>query len=292
MRMNNIDHIILKTIFETKSLSKAAALLYMTQPAISYRIRNIEKELDSKIILKTPRGIQFTPQGLYIVNYIDNAIFQLNQLKSKLANWNTLISGSLKIGCSTTFAYYDLPPILKSFRTLYPDISINLKTGLSSQINEMLKKNLIDIAILRENSTWTDTRFLLKEDPLCLVNKKEIVIERLPAYPRITYKTDPILANDLSLWWNENFSCPSSIAISVDRMAMCRRMVSQGLGWSILPLSGLNEFNHLFIKKLNWKNHSPFAESTWVNYKTPKDLPLNIKIFIDYLHNISISSTL
>lgn len=281
--MDHKDWLILKTISEEKNLTKAAERLYLSQPALSYRVKNLEKDFGANIVLRNTTGIIFTPQGEYLLAYALKMLTQLAITKEQIQNMDNKIQGTLRIGTSAIFAHYELPAILKGFLERYPDVDISLKTGLSSQINKMLQKEAFAVAVLRGDYFWPEEKHLLQEEPICLASPQKIDFKELPTLPRINYGTDSSLRVMLEDWWRENFSIPPKIAMEVDSMDTCRQMVLHGLGWAILPLIGLQQHDSLYTQELHWRDGTPVLRRTWMLYRNASLELSPVYAFTNYL---------
>jgi DNA-binding transcriptional LysR family regulator len=281
--LDDKDWIILRTISEEKNITKAAERLYISQPALSYRLKNLEKEFEAKIVLRNPTGVVFTPQGELLLNYALEMLTQFTITKERIQNTKNKVQGTLRIGTSAIFAHYELPPILKGFLERYPDVDISLKTGLSSQINKMLQKDEFAIAILRGDYFWPEEKHMLQEEHICLTSRSVINFHDLPHLPRINYGTDSSLREMLEDWWREIFPCPPNITMEVDSMDTCRQMVLHGLGWAILPFIGLKEYDSLYTQELHWRDGTPVLRRTWMLYRNSSLELSAVHAFIDYI---------
>lgn len=281
--MDDKDWIILKTIAEEKNMTKAADRLFISQPALTYRLRNLEKEFDARIVSRHPTGVILTPQGESLLAYAESMLLQFRKAKERIKNMENKVQGTLRLGTSSVFAHYELPQILKNFLERYPDVEISLKTGLSRRINRMLRKEDIAVAIIRGDYPWIGEKFLIREEPICLVSSQPIEFSELPSKPQISYLTDSSLEPVIQEWWSESFSRPPLITMEVDSMDTCRQMVLHGLGWAILPAIGLSRQSAPFTRELFWRSGSPLLRRTWIMY-TAASLELSaVRAFVDYI---------
>lgn len=285
MTIDDKDWLIIKVVAEEKNLTKAAERLFISQPALTYRIQNIEKEFGAKIITRHNNGILLTPQGEDLLAYAEEMLLQFRRAKERIKNIGENVQGSLRLGTSSVFAHYRLPKILKNFLELYPDIEVSLKTGLSRHIYRMLQKEDISLAIIRGDYSWIEEKHLISEEPICLVSAQPIEFTDLPHKPQISYLTDSSLEPIIEKWWNEHFARPPLITMEVDSMDTCRQMVLNGLGWAILPAIGLNGQLAPYTRQLSWINGKPLTRRTWLMYHT-KMLELStVQAFTDYIKN-------
>lgn len=283
--MDDKDWLILKTIAEEKNITKAADRLYISQPALTYRLRNLEKEFAAKLVSRHPSGVILTPQGESVLSYAQEMLLQLRKAKERVQNMENKVQGTLRLGTSSVFAHYLLPPILKTFLEKYPDVEVSLTTGLSRRINRMLQKEEISVAIIRGDYHWVEQKVLLGDEPLCLVSSHPIEFKDLPCLPQVSYLTDSSLEPMIQEWWRESFSEPPHIPMKVDNMDTCRQMVLHGLGWAILPAIGLRQQGAPFTQELYWRNGEPLRRRTWMIYPTAALELSAVAAFTEYMKN-------
>lgn len=284
--MEERDWIILQTLYEEKNITKAAQTLYVSQPALTYRLQQLEKDFKTKIVFRGKKGVEFTAQGEYLVQYAKEMLHTLRKTKERVENMDDKIQGTLRLGVSSNFARYQLPPMLKQFLSIYPDIEIHLKTGFSSEITQLIYKEEIHIGIIRGEHSWSEQKLLLAKEPICLVSKSEVDISQLPSLPRIHYKTDPSLQNVINRWWQERFDQPPFITMEVDRIETCKEMVNNGLGYAIFPKACLSESDELYHRNLTNEHNEDILRDTWVVYRN-SSLELNmIRAFVDFIKGI------
>ena len=280
--MNERDWILLKTLAEERKITRTAECLYISQPAITYRLRMLERELGTTLAIRTPIGVILTPQGEYLAEYSREMLLRLTKTKEHLASFEKQVKGPLRIGSSAIFANHELPQLLQGFMQQYPKVEILLKTGRSMQVNRYLVREEVSVAIIRGEYDWQDEKRLLFEEPVCLVSKTPVIMEDLPSLPRIVYDTDSSLQATVDEWWRKRFAKPSKESMVVDSMDTCKRMVMQNLGWAILPSIGLSELDKLYVQPLYWQNKEPFVRRTWIccgSYAL--ELP-TVRAFIEY----------
>lgn len=283
--MDDKDWLILKTVAAEKNITKAAERLYISQPALTYRLHNLEKEFAVKIFLRTTSGITLTPQGECLLQYAQEMLRQLRKLRERLQSMADDVRGELSLGVSSIFAHYRLPAILKGFLACYPYVEPHVKTGLSYQVDKMLHQEEVTVGIMRGDYFWPEEKFLLSEEPICLASKDKISLADLPRLPRISYDTDSSLKSMIDDWWRENYASPPLITMEVDRMDTCRQMVFYGLGWAILPQVGLEAAPDLYVEPLYWRNGSPFVRRTWLMCRTASLELSAVRAFITYTKN-------
>jgi DNA-binding transcriptional LysR family regulator len=265
--MNDKDLIALKMVYEERSITKAAARLYISQPSLTYRLQNLEAEFGVKILSRYPEGSFLTAQGEHILKYAEETLEKLALTKEYVRNMEARVQGTLHLGVSHIFAQYKLPPILRKFKDCFPGIEINLKTELSSQLVSLLQRNEVTVAISRENRSWPEKVHALQEEAVCLVSlQSSIRMDELPSHPWIQYKTSTETKMEWENWWGERFSVPPNL-IEVHNRETCIQMVQNGLGWTLIPEICLKNHRFLFIRPATWKNGNTLSRTTCLLYK-------------------------
>ena len=130
-----------------KSFSKAAKELYMTQPAVSQAIMQLERELDTRLFNRTPKGVSLTNEGSFLFEYINSAINLINTGEEKILEFKDLAVGELKIGVGDTISKYFLLPYLEEFHNKYPNLKFKIINGTTLELCALIKSGEIDIAI-------------------------------------------------------------------------------------------------------------------------------------------------
>jgi LysR family transcriptional regulator, transcriptional activator of the cysJI operon len=132
---------------KSESFSKAAKDLYMTQPAVSQAIMQLERELDTRLFIRTPKGVSLTNEGSLLFEYANSAINLIHVGEEKILEFKNLTIGELKIGVGDTISRYFLLPYLEAFHNRYPNIKFNIVNGTTLELCSVLKSGGVDIAI-------------------------------------------------------------------------------------------------------------------------------------------------
>ena len=101
--MEDRDWQILQELHRTKNITKAAQLLYMSQPALTARLQNIETEFNVRVVTRSTKGIKFTPEGEYLAHQAEEILQQLHSIKNQVQEMNNEIAGTIDIGASNYF---------------------------------------------------------------------------------------------------------------------------------------------------------------------------------------------
>ncbi|WML24108.1 LysR family transcriptional regulator [Neobacillus sp. OS1-33] len=283
--MDERDWMVLQTLYKEKNITKAAQLLYISQPALTNRLHQLEKEFGVIIVNRGRRGVQFTPQGEYLAKSAQEMLLTLQKIKENVLNMEDSVVGTLRLGVSNFFTDYMLPNLLKLFKEQYPTIEFKVTTNFSSHIAQLIYNQDVHIGIVKGDFNWKDRKHLLFEESICIASKEKIDIHDLPNLPRIDYHTDTSLKNSIDKWWSEHFTQPPLVSIEVDKVDTCKKMVINGLGYAILPSLILKDVNNIHIADIKSIGGKPIVRKTWMIYHEDS-LKLNIvKAFVDFIEN-------
>ena len=284
--MDEKDWDVLLAVYEEKNVTLAAQKLFVSQPALSYRLKQMEEEFQIQIFVKGKKQILFTKEGESLVQYAKKMKVEHLKLKDRLAELKQQVSGELRLTVSSNFAEYELPDLLKSFHDRFPNVQLNVHTEWSVHAFERLANEEAHIGIIRGDYNWDDAKILLSEDEVCIVSKKEFSLADLPHLPRISHRSGPDTKKIIDQWWQENFTAPPHISMEVGNVETCKKMVLKGLGYGILPKYILKEAEMaegLFLYPLTLSNGQPILRKLWAFYRE-QSLELSVvKAFVEFL---------
>jgi DNA-binding transcriptional LysR family regulator len=120
----------------------------MTQPAVTFQVRQLEEHFNTRLFDRTHNRISLTEAGQRVYEYA-NRIFDLyGDMENSVREMTGEISGALTIGASTTIAEYMLPALLGDFRAKYPDVTVHLKVSNTDGVVSMVENNTIDLGVV------------------------------------------------------------------------------------------------------------------------------------------------
>lgn len=286
--MDERDWLILQTLYHEKNITKAARSLHISQPTLTNRLQQIEKEFGVQIANRGRRGIQFTSQGEYLANCADEMLSSIQKIKENVLNMEQDVAGTLRLGVSNFFTHYKLPGLLKLFKEQYPNVEFKVTTGWSSDMTNLVYNQHAHIGFVKGDYSWNEKKRLLFEETICVVSKEKIDMESLPLLPRINYQADSLLEAQINNWWVEHYSEPPFISIEVDKIDTCKEMVLNGLGYAIVPSMILNDLDDLYKIDLKTKSGEPLLRRTWMLYHEDS-LKLNmVKAFVTFVESVDL----
>lgn len=138
---------IFNVVSRNASFSRAAEELYMTQPAVSQAISKLEKELETHLFNRTPKGVTLTNEGKILHEYVNSALGMLDAGEEKILEFKQLSTGQLRIGVGDTISRHFLLPYLEVFHTRYPGIRLKVLNGTTSEILAFIKAGEADLGV-------------------------------------------------------------------------------------------------------------------------------------------------
>ena len=134
-------------VYRERSISKAAAKLYISQPSLSATIIKVEGRLGMPIFDRSTSPIRLTEFGEIYIKAVED-IYEIERgVENAISDINNLCIGELSIGASNVFAAYALPPIISEFKKKYPDVKVKLIEENTEMLESMLSLNKVDMVI-------------------------------------------------------------------------------------------------------------------------------------------------
>ena len=181
------------------NLTEVAAVLHTSQPGISRQIRELEDELGIEIFVRAGKRLTgLTPPGEAVLPIVERLLLDAENLRRAGDEFSAQTSGRLSIAATHSQARYALPAVVRDFRQLYPQVTLNLHQGSPKQVAEMLLSGEADIGIATEALAgyeqlvalpcyrWTHSVVVPIGHDL-LKQEGPLTLQRLARYPIITY---------------------------------------------------------------------------------------------------------
>ncbi|MCR8656416.1 LysR family transcriptional regulator [Paenibacillus endoradicis] len=131
-----------------KNLTKAAQKLHITQPSVSYAIKQLEESLEVQLFHRLSKGVELTEEGQALLRYVEHSFDMLDSGQKHLQNLKQLNVGEIRIGASDSLIKHLLLPQLNTFHSEHPAIRIRLSRGKTPEITKRVKEGEIDFALV------------------------------------------------------------------------------------------------------------------------------------------------
>jgi len=255
---------ILHAISNEGSFKKAAEKLYISQPAVSLQIQNLEKQLNKPIFYRDKRKARLTETGKLLIKYCDRILSLCEETCLALDELNTLQSGALIIGASQTTGTYLMPRLIGLFRHKYPQIEIELQVHSTRKIAWGIATGRIDLAVVGgevPQELKSDLELIpYAEDELALIlpithpfsSLKYIQKEDLYRLRFIALNTQSTIRNVIenTLAQNGIDSSYFKIEMELNSIEAIKNAVHSGLGAAFVSVSAISKELELGI--LHW----------------------------------------
>ncbi len=267
-------------LYDKKIITTVANDLFISQPALTKRLKKIENEFGVILFNRTKKGVEFTQYGKLVYDYCKKNINNKEELLKKLNNIKDE-NKALQLGCATSFTLYALPEILNQFFYKHKDIEVIINSSTSYNIYQKLLNKEMNVAIIREDYEWEGKKIKLFDEPVCLIYNEEISLSELNNIPAITYKSSPTLENKMKKWIKENNISLASGTYKTNDITSAYNLVNKGVGWSIMSSIALKNFTG-YVKPLNISGEK-YARTTYLYYSNDYKKCEKLSKFINFI---------
>ena len=136
------------TVARLLSFTKAAETLHMTQPAVTFQVRQLEDHFNTRLFDRTHNRVALTEAGRKAYEYAEEIFTLYAEMENTVKELTGDVSGALTLGASTTIAEYMLPALLRGFTMEFPDIALKLKVSNTEGIVSMVENSMIDLGVV------------------------------------------------------------------------------------------------------------------------------------------------
>ena len=166
------------------SFTKASKELYVSQPAISKHIQELETEYSTRLFERMGTHITLTPEGELLLSHAEKILKQYKQLDFEMNLLSQQQIGELRLGASTTIAQYVLPAYLATFQQKFKQIKLSLINGNTRDIEKALEEHRIDLGLIEGCSRQNYLHYtpFMRDELVCITSTRS----RLAQYDEIT----------------------------------------------------------------------------------------------------------
>lgn len=249
------------------SISAAANILFISQPAITFQIKKLEEQLGVSLFIRTKHGVILTEEGKVLFNYVKKGIENITNGENAISNLKNLDSGTIRIGVSTTICRYILMPYLEKFHEKYPKIDIQINNNLSDNLLKELRNGNLDILIMfkpsNENNDLILTPITDVQD-IFVANKKYYDLTKgilntknLKSYPLILPNSSSNSRLHLNKYLKEN-NCDINPKLEVVSYNLIIDLIKAGFGIGYATKEFiLDELNNKSLYEIKLDNTIP-----------------------------------
>ncbi len=234
------------SIAECQSFSRAAERLFLSQPAISKRIASLERELNRPLFDRIGRRIYLTEAGQALLPQARHILQSVEDSRRSMANLSEQIEGQLTIGTSHHIGLHHLPPVLRSFNNLYPQVQLDIRFMDSEAACQAVSHGELELGIvtlpsqamenLQMEILWPDPLSIMTSRDHPLGKEKKLGLKKLSEYPAILPAQGTFTRERIEAAFRPK-GIELEVSLSTNYLETIKMLVSVGLGWSVLPTS-------------------------------------------------------
>lgn len=284
--------IVFNEVAKHQSFSKAAERLFISQPAVTRHIRNLESKVGMGLILRGKGGFALTEAGKVLFKYTQKIFSYLMEIEDVLGKLQKDQWGLLKIGTSESYSKCLMPRLLSGFQTAFPSIKIALDVGNSEEIEKSLSTYRNDLGVI--GVTKVPSRFesipFLKEELVLIVSpdhllskRKSVSLKELGAYPLII-RAKGSTTRKILLQAFKSLDIHPSLLIEAGSSEFIKQWVSEGKGVSVIVRRIVEEEEKRGILKTVAISDKLYLEVAFLYLKKERSNPA-INTFIHYVGN-------
>ena len=243
---------VFHTVARLLSFTKAAEELHMTQPAVTFQVRQLEEQFNTRLFDRTHNRISLTDAGKRVYDCAERIFELYAEMDNSVRELTGDISGVLILGASTTVAEYMLPALLGDFKDKNPEVTIRLKVANTDGIVSMVENNSIDLGVVEAPVTnknlvvekcRMDQLVVIVPPGHDLTNEESVSLEKLIQFPFICREegsgTREVMIehmNDEGLNTND-----LNVAMELGSLEAIKGAVEAGMGVSILSRATISK---------------------------------------------------
>ena len=245
--MVNLDlYRVFYTVAKSGSLTKAAEELYISQPAVSRSIKQLETQLGVSLFTRTHRGMALSAQGGKVIfNEVERALSLLNEAENRIEEMKNSATGVIRIGASDTIFEYFLADKIVEFHERFPAVKFELTADFTPDTIEKLKADKCDVAFvnlpispdpdlkLYGNCMRLNDVFVVGEKYKELVGKT-VSLNELKNYPLILMDENTVARQSLEGFLS-SLGVDLEPSIEVGSWDLMKRLVLRGMGVGVIP---------------------------------------------------------
>lgn len=227
------------------SFTKAAEVLFMTQPAVTFQIKQLEEHFNTRLFDRGHGKISLTPAGDMVLEYAERILGLSSELDVRLGEMTGQIGGPLLVGASTTIAEFMLPRILGEFKSKYPNVKPRLIVANSESIETRVVEHTLDIGLIEAPSHQGSLQCeVCCEDELVaicapgspLARLKEATPQQLAEHPFVSREPGSGTREVTDTYFKTAGIAPDSlnIAIELGSPEAIKGVVESSLGFAIV----------------------------------------------------------
>ncbi|TVY09185.1 LysR family transcriptional regulator [Paenibacillus cremeus] len=228
---------------ESSNLTKAAQILHMTQPSVSYAIKQLEEALGIVLFDRFSKGVRLTEEGQALYMHVRQAFDELSLGERHMKRLKQFSEGTLRIGANGAIVKDFLLPVLDRFHARYPEVRIQLSQEKTSHILERLKRGSLDLGYVYLPVTDEEIEVVSSHaSPFCIVvgtafanfSQEPVQTERLTELPLLMLSPGSTTRSFIEGWFRAQ-GVEVEADFELNSLEMLTEFAERGYGAAFLP---------------------------------------------------------
>lgn len=284
-----------KTVADASSFSLAAQRLKLSQPSVSYQVKELEEALGLPLLDRLGKRVKLTEAGTVLYGYARRMLDVLDEATVAVEELRGIKRGSLRVGASTTVGIYLLPAALGAFKKLHPGLVISLEIGTRTRVQDQVLRNELDLAVVGPASKDSELAIIpFLSDELVVVapaghplaGKRSLTLKDLASEPFIMRE-----ASSGSRWSLEKEArkegAKLQVAMELGSNGAIKHAVESGLGLAVISRYAITlELASRRLVELKVRGF-PIRRDWHIVHLRRRKLPASVATFIDFLKSTS-----
>ena len=268
---------------------RAADALRVSQPAVSARIKALEESLGVRLFARSRTGLALSAAGKTLQPYAEQLLKTASLARQAVHEQRAGSAGPLQIASALSISLYFLPDVLQRFQYAHPKVQIQIRSGHSKAVLEMVLGGEAEIGLARSLQHPEVETFSLRDDPLLLVThakhrrSRQARLQQVASWPLIFYErgsSDWTLTSGLF----RRAGLVPNVVYEVDSIETAKRMVERGLGLAFLPqLAMLREIRSGRLSVVRIIDAEPLGRSLDVIHPRRRPLGREARAFLEVM---------
>ncbi len=284
-----------KTVADLSSFSAAAQRLKLSQPSVSYQVKELEESVGLPLLDRLGKRVELTEAGAILHGYVRQLLDVLDEATVAIEELRGIQRGRLRVGASTTVGIYLLPAALGAFKKLHPGLVISLEIGTRERVQEQVLRNELDLAVVGpplKDPDLTTLPFL--SDELIVVapaghpfaGRRNLRLKELSGQPFVMRE-----AASGSRWSLEKAARKAGaklkVAMELGSNGAIKHAVESGLGLAVISRYAVPlELSSGRLVELKVSGF-PIRRDWHIVHLRRRRLPISVTEFIDFLRETS-----
>ncbi|MBD3179197.1 MAG: LysR family transcriptional regulator [Candidatus Latescibacteria bacterium] len=233
------------SLYSEKSFTAAAEANFISQPAISIQLKNLQREMGITLYETSGRKVSFTDAGMIVLQYARRFAGLEKQLLEHVRDMQELKKGKLSLGTIDAASIYILPGVFRAFRNSYPAIEMNLEIASTYPLFRELDRGELDLVVgsLPLEVSGDYRIFRIFSEPLVFISPRQHPLSgrgtlepaELAGHPFILFQKGSVTRRIIENALREQGVEPE-VSMAIDSQEAIKHLVSSGLGLSVLPM--------------------------------------------------------